>query len=152
MRPLLLDLNNHTEPAIVDAADAELVSGKTFYLGTNGYVYYSKWENGRSIPRTLHSLIVGVIPGRHVDHRNRNKLDNRRRNLKIATYQQNQVNRKPNPSRGVAKTNQSRVKPWRAQIMVDHKGIHLGLFATRQEAVAARVAAELRYFGEECPR
>lgn len=30
--------------------------------------------------------------------------------------------------------------------------IHLGLFATRQEAVAARVAAELRYFGEECPR
>ena len=29
--------------------------------------------------------------------------------------------------------------------------MHLGLFATEQEAVAARRAAELRYFGETCP-
>jgi hypothetical protein len=39
-------------------------------------------------------------------------------------------------------------KPWRAQIMVNRKGIYLGIFATKEEAAAARREAELRYYGE----
>ena len=36
----------------------------------------------------------------------------------------------------------SRSKPWRAQIGVGKRLIHLGMFATRDEAAAARAAAE----------
>ena len=36
----------------------------------------------------------------------------------------------------------SRSKPWRAQISVGKRLIHLGTFATRDEAAAARAAAE----------
>ena len=39
-------------------------------------------------------------------------------------------------------------KPWRAQITAHRKNHYLGLFATKEEAVAARRAAEVRYFGE----
>jgi len=39
-------------------------------------------------------------------------------------------------------------KPWRAQIMVNRRGIYLGLFATKDEAAAARQEAERRYFGD----
>ena len=39
--------------------------------------------------------------------------------------------------------NSSRTKPWRAQIGLDGRVIHLGMFATREEAAAARRAAEL---------
>jgi hypothetical protein len=38
----------------------------------------------------------------------------------------------------------SRSKPWRAQIGVDRRVIHLGMFATREEAAAARRSAEQR--------
>lgn len=40
---------------------------------------------------------------------------------------------------------------WRAQITVNRRNIHLGLFPTKEAATAARRAAELKYYGEECP-
>ena len=36
---------------------------------------------------------------------------------------------------------------WRARISVETKEIHLGLFDTFEEAVIAREAAELKYYG-----
>jgi len=130
----------------------------TIYLGTNGYAYYSTWKDGKSHPRTLHSLIMGPTPPKsHIDHINGDKLDNRRENLRVVTPGRNQVNRhrlnrnNTSGTRGVQRTNQSQRNPWRAQITVDHKNIHLGLFATEQEAIAARRDAELLHYGELCP-
>jgi hypothetical protein len=156
MRRLLIDLRGGAT-ALIDESDLELVAGKTLYLGTNGYVYYSIWKDGRSTPYTLHSLIAGPVPGMHIDHINGVKTDNRRANLRIVTPQLNQVNRRNlnrnNTSgvRGVAYTALSKAKPWRAQIMVNRKNIHLGLFATKEEAVAARKAAEDDHYGVACP-
>ena len=157
MRPRLLDLGDGVQ-ALIDADDSPRVSGLTLYLGTNGYVYFSTWSDGHSQPRTLHGFLMAAPSGMHVDHINGDKLDNRRANLRVVTNQRNQVNRKRlnrnNNSgvRGVAyRPSLSPKKPWRAQIMVNHRGMHLGLFATKEEAVAARREAELRYFGELCP-
>jgi hypothetical protein len=36
---------------------------------------------------------------------------------------------------------------WRARISTETKEIHLGIFETFEEAVAAREAAELKYYG-----
>jgi HNH endonuclease len=155
-RPRLLDLP-HGYQTVVDEADWWLVRDLTLYRGQNGYVFYSVWRDGKSDPRLLHRLLMDAPKGAHVDHINGNKLDNQRSNLRVVTNQQNQVNRKrlnknnTSGTRGVARTNASARKPWRAQIMVARKAIHLGLFATEAEAVAARREAELRYFGEQCP-
>jgi hypothetical protein len=140
---------------ILDDEDAELVIGKTLYIAPNGYVYYSRWENGRSIPRTLHALIMGTPEGLHTDHINGDKLDNRRSNLRVVSPSKNQANRRkrhPANTSGVRGVGLFEGGPkWRAQIMVDRKQRHLGLFNTLDEAAAARQAAEIDAWGEPCP-
>lgn len=140
---------------ILDRDDYERISrSHSIYIGTNGYAYYSTEATG---PVTVHSDIMGTHKGNHVDHINGNKLDNRKVNLRIVSPQTNQVNRKElskaNTSgvRGVAMTRVSSVNPWRAQITVGKKNVHLGLFPTKDAAVQARKAAEARFFTELCP-
>lgn len=149
-----LDLKGGT--VLIDD-DAELPKA-AIYIGTNGYAYYTTWKNGRSEGSTLHSFLMGgARKGYHIDHVNRNQLDNRRANLRFVTPQRNQVNRKSlnrnNTSgvRGVVRNRPNRKKPWRAQIFVDRKNIGLGEFYTIEEAAAARRDAEILYYGEECP-
>jgi hypothetical protein len=143
---------------LIDAEDTDLIVRLAVYVGVNGYAYYSTWEDGKSTPRTVHSLIAGVEPGMHVDHINGDKLDNRRVNLRVVTPQINQVNRKrlnKNNStghRGVTGPRNDLRNPWIAQIMVNRKTVYLGSFSSIDEAVAARRDAELKYYGEECPR
>jgi hypothetical protein len=157
MRPRLLDLKNGT--VIIDQDDWPIVEPFTVYVGTNGYAYYSVWLDGRSWPRTLHSLLVGPTdPGMHIDHINGNKLDNRRLNLRVVTAALNQVNRKrlhpknTSGARGVGFVpDLSSTNPWRAQITVNKKNMHLGMYPTKEDAIAARQAAEHRYYGELCP-
>lgn len=143
MRPLLLDLGVQVDPADM----ALLATGR---ITAQGYVGINRAD-------LLHRVITKAPPGTHVDHINGDKLDNRRANLRVVTAQINQVNRKrPNSNntsgvRGVSMTLQSRINPWRAQITVNRKNVHLGLFPTRDAAIEARRAAEIAYYGEACP-
>ncbi len=134
------------------------MQGLTLYRGTNGYAYFSFWKNGRSHPQTLHGYLMQAPKGTHVDHVNGDKLDNRRANLRIVTPSRNQVNRKnlnrnnTSGMRGISyQPRLSPSKPWRAQITVNRQNHHLGLFATKDEAAAARRQAELELYGEACP-
>jgi hypothetical protein len=101
---------------------------------------------------------MGRHPGMHVDHVNGDKLDNRRTNLRVVTNAQNQINRHAlnrNNKTGLRGVNYtphlSPSKPWRAQITANRKNVHLGLFATRDEALVARRQAERELYGEACP-
>jgi hypothetical protein len=142
---------------LMDEADVVKLHGHQPYLGMNGYAYISTHATG---PLTVHSQIIGDIPdGHHIDHINGIKLDNRRENLRVVSASVNQANRKRlnrnnrSGMRGVSfSLKASPRNPWKAQIMANRRQIHLGLFATKEEAVAARVAAEIQYYGEECPR
>lgn len=86
-----------------------------------------------------------------VDHRNHNCCDNRKENLRLATYSQNNMNRTPmlNTSSGiVGVTWYKTTNKWKAQIKVNKKNIHLGYYKNFGDAVKARKEAEERYFGE----
>lgn len=154
-RPRLLDLP-HGHQTIVDEDDWQRVRELTLYRGSNGYVYFSTWQAGRSHPQTLHGLLVCPPKGAHVDHINGDKLDNRRSNLRVVTPQRNQINRRRvnrnNTSgvRGVTRRGSVR-NPWVAQIAVDRQNIYLGSYPTVGEAAVARRKAELLHFGELCP-
>ena len=58
--------------------------------------FYAGKRNGKSIQRevSLHRLLLGddLTPDKEVDHVNRNKLDNRRCNLRIVTGAENRQN------------------------------------------------------------
>jgi hypothetical protein len=89
--------------------------------------------------------------GKIVDHINGEKNDNRKCNLRVCTYCENNMNttvRKDNKSgtTGVFWENQS--GKWKAEISYNKKRKHLGLFDKFEDAVNARKKAEVMYFGE----
>lgn len=140
---------------LIDDESVALLKGYTHYLGTNGYWYISTNKTG---PMTVHSIVMGgAIKGFHIDHINVDKNDNRRENLTFVSFTENQVNRKNlnknNTSgvRGVRYRGDEHAKPWSAQITVNRKNTYLGIFETVEEAASARRAAEVKYFGKECP-
>lgn len=92
----------------------------------------------------LHRFIMGVSdPGTKVDHRNRNRLDCQKHNLRIATDSNNAMNRKPsNQYKGVHWV-PDRGK-WRAMIHKDH----IGLFDNAEDAARAYDAEAIKYDGE----
>lgn len=76
-----------------------------------------------------------------IDHINHNKSDNRVSELRIATNQQQQWNKKE--TKGYYWNN--RDKKWQAQIGVNDKVIYLGLFSKEEDARAAYLEAKERY-------
>ena len=88
-----------------------------------------------------------------LDHKNRNSLDDKIDNLRIATPKENSRNtcvRKDNISglKGVSLASAARGNKWRARITVDGKIINLGYFKDPKDAHDAYVAAAIVHFKE----
>ena len=84
--------NNSTLKIIVDDEDYPILSRYKWYIGDTGYAMGSVAGNKHT---KMHKLIMGN-PTRAklvIDHRNRNKLDNRKKNLRWVTQKQNTQNR-----------------------------------------------------------
>lgn len=92
-----------------------------------------------------------IPPSFEIDHIDRNRSNNRIENLRLATRQQNSRNKK------VPKNNTSGVlgvvwnagcNKWQAQIESNGKSVYLGLHASIEFAVEARVNAARSIFGK----
>jgi hypothetical protein len=110
--------------------------------------FYAMYNWGYTTKK-LHSLIMD-FPFR-VDHANHDTLDNRRKNLRKATSQQNGSNQKLQTGtssvyKGVSwhKTTNT----WRVQIGIAKKRIHLGCYRSEIEAAKTYDKAAREYFGE----
>lgn len=102
----------------------------------------------------MHRAILGLTrgDGKQADHIDPSRtLDNRRKNLRIATRLQNQANQR------IRKNNRSGFKGvswdtarqrWQAHISYNSKCIALGYFDTPQEGHKAYCAAAEKYHGE----
>lgn len=125
--------------ATIDAADA-VWAGQWNWCWSHGYAI-----RGGSI--RLHRSLLGLMTGDgiRVDHIDRDRLNNRRSNLRIVTHAGNMQNlgsQKGATSayRGVSWN--ARDRRWAAQLVVDGKHYWLGYFTDEREA--ARVAREAR--------
>ena len=93
----------------------------------------------------------GVWPDNDIDHKNRNRADNRLNNLREATRSENLHN---SPSRGLSgvkgvsllspSLRKKSKKVWRAAITINYTTHFLGTFTTFEDAVAARRNAEAK--------
>lgn len=133
--------------AVIDVNDACMLSSWNWCLrsGPRG-VYAGRGQiiEGRRCTVYMHRVILGAPDHLHVDHINGDGLDNRRANLRTATLAQNRWNE------GVRRNNLSGFKgvsfvaaksKWRAEINAAGRKLHLGYFATAEEAGAAYKAA-----------
>lgn len=96
--------------------------------------------------RLIWLMFYGYLPENDIDHINGNKADNRIENLREVSRIcncRNSGNSKRNKSgvKGVCWDPKSR--KWRAQMRVAGKGIYLGLYHDFDEAVLARLTAEI---------
>lgn len=117
----------------------------------NGYLGGRLFNENFMAHRVAWALGTGKWPEDEIDHLNHDKADNRLANLRVASKQQNTRNMplmRHNTS-GVTgvywHTNNHGWWRWVAIIQVDKKRIRLGNFHTKEEAIAARRAAEIKY-------
>lgn len=136
--------------ALVDRVDYDKLSSYKWCARREGNTYYAaRKENYK--PIKMHIDILGHEEGKIIDHINGNGLDNRRENLRFATYSENGMNRKNNANssskyKGVGwhKKNNN----WQARITVNGKLKYLGSFQDERGAASAYNTAAEEYFGE----
>lgn len=124
-------------------------AGKRFGFNTNEN-YVSGRVFGRRIfaHRLVFAMNTGAWPSNRIDHKNGVKDDNRITNLRDVSDSENSKNR---PLQSTNKSGVCGVRRdmksgrWCAGISHKYKHIHLGSFATLDDATAARKAAEVRF-------
>lgn len=122
---------------MVDPDDEWLLNELLWYQDANGYIRSNVPHNGYQIGVWLHHYIVGQpIDGSVVDHIDRDPSNNRRSNLRYATRSENALNStRSDRARHIRVTYNNK---YEVRITKDGQVIHVGTFATEQEAVAAR--------------
>lgn len=88
----IIEIQLQGQIIIIDYEDLELYNSRSWSILNGGYV----WSNVGDLPRTgLHNLIMNYYGNLDIDHKNRNKLDNRKENLRLCTVSQNHMNKRP---------------------------------------------------------
>jgi len=136
--------------AVVDDADLPLVSGRGWSAlrESNGQFYARSTDRAHVL---MHNLIMGV---HGIDHRDRDGLNNRRANLRVASRGQNAANmRKPQRRRRASSlfkgvTLDPAGRGWEAQLRVDRRNHNLGYYADEADAASAYDWAARHAFGE----
>jgi len=139
--------------ALVDDADFEWLSQWKWCYSMGYAVRRARIIEGGKAGRIIrmHRVILDAPPELEVDHRNHNRLDNQRSNLRLATRAQNCHNMR------MLKTNTVGLKGvtfckctnrFQAQINFKGRNKKLGRFDTPEEAHQAYVEAAKFYYGE----
>jgi len=135
--------------AEVDLADLDVVRVTAWTRDPRGYVVGR--PPGSREPVTLHKWLLFGFDGSHllVDHEDRNRLNNRRGNLRVCTPAENARNTKlaKNNSSGFKGVSRSACGNWRARITVDWVERLIGIFPTAEQAAAAYDQAAIELHG-----
>lgn len=150
--------NGHVRAwAIVDEPDHEWLSQWRWCLHARGYAMRAESQlvSGRQKFRgiLMHRAILGLERGdvRHSDHINRDRLDNRRANLRIVTLAQNNQNVGSKGRTSIYRGVSWHRGWWIAQAMIDRKNYRLGRYKSELDAAAAaaRFRQQTMPFSEE---
>jgi len=152
-------LINSKKTVLISCSDLPLVEKynwritKEGYAQTKIYIKGSRKKFGSQRYKTIqmHRLIMGAKEGQVVDHINRNRLDNRRNNLRFCDYfihTKNSDKKSSNKSGYKGVHYHKSTKKWRAQTMMHGERRELGLFDNPIEAAIAYDNANRERYGD----
>jgi hypothetical protein len=125
--------------ALVDDKDFEYLNSFKWRAAKDRYTYYAVRSSKRKT-MSMHRAIMEITSKLQTDHINGNGLDNRRKNLRVCTHQENVINsrkQKNNTSGYKGVGWEKRRKKWIARITKSGKNKYLGQFDTAKQAYAA---------------
>ena len=139
--------------ALVDAVDFADLAAFNWRFARNAYaVRYTTIDGVRKtvfLQREIMQRMLGgpIPPGLQVDHINRDRLDNCRTNLRLATRSQNQANKAPGQVNNTSgyKGVTAQGNAWEARIKVNREGIYLGRYPDPVTAALVYDAASLLF-------
>lgn len=132
-----------------DSEDYDKISEHFWYQNIGGYAT-TTLPNGKQI--MLHKFLTNTDSSVIIDHIDRNKCNNRKNNLRPCTNEQNLRNAskgKRNNSGYIGVCFSKERNKWEANICYKRKHISLGRFVNKEDAIKARLKAELKYFGKD---
>ena len=136
----------------VDSEDYPILSRYSWHLDAKGYVV----TNFCGTTVRIHRLILNPSKDDQVDHKNRNKLDNQKGNLRLCDNTLNQANTVKREYVNGRKTSskykgvhwRKDVKKWNARLSHKNKRIALGFFDSEEDAARAYNEKALEVWGE----
>lgn len=135
--------------AIIDDDDYTLVSEYKWFINNKGYAARTDRSGKKQKTIFLHRVINKTPNGLFTDHINKNKLDNRKSNLRSCTNAQNLWN--VEKKKGIFTSNYKGVnydklrKKWVSKIRIKSKRLFLGRFTKEEDAVIAYNKAAIKF-------
>lgn len=137
--------------ALIDADDRAIVALYNWHFNAElGYAYGNVRFEGRKKVIPLHRYLMRPPPDLEVDHINGDRLDNRRKNLRLLTADENKTNLKPYSGsstgiRGVSLKKSNSNRPYLARVNCGGKVVFRQSFASLEEAAQAAAEARRRF-------
>ena len=145
----IIGVTKKNEKFIFDKDDYDLIKDISWNI-TRGYVVGRKNDKSLRLHRYILESRYGDLKfEEYIDHLNKNKLDNRKINLKICSSSENKQNANIyiNNISGTTGVNwDEKRNKWRSRICLNYKQIDLGFFDDINDAIDARKEAEVEYF------
>lgn len=146
-----------------DYCECKVKNGSSFIIDTDDFEKVSKhdWYKrnhegwfSASLNMYLHQYILDD-KSIEIDHKNRNRNDNRKTNLRQCTHIENMRNqplKQNNTSGFIGVYFKNENNKWCAQITYNKRKLHLGYFENKENAIIARLKAEKELFKDFAPQ
>jgi len=119
-----------------------------------GYPHVILYKDGKGKHLSVHRLVMKSFMGDSalpVDHINEDKADARLNNLRYVTHRENHIFYHENRGRVVGIRKRNNCNRWEASGFIKGTTVQLGMYATEEEAIAARKGFMLAVAAYEKP-
>lgn len=150
--------SNTNEEFYFDLEDHDKIKDYCWYQDKKEKYIKSNTKNKNDNPNKkshtllLHRMVIECNEKDIIDHINRNRVDCRKNNLRKVDNFDNARNRSissNNLSGYIGVSYDKERKKWSSQLIIKDKKIYFKRFDSKEEAIKARLEAELKYFGKD---
>ena len=147
--------SNTNKEFYFDLEDYDKIKDYCWHESISSNGYHAMTTQIKTIDGRKNIYMHSFLGYAYHDHMDRNPLNNRKNNLRPATHIENSRNRgKPshNTSGFIGVAWDKTRSRWISYVKLDGKFKKLGRFKNKEDAIKARLEAELKYFGEFAPQ